>query len=609
MSTTVNDIKYKKITDLAENLISQVKAEALVSLRFLDVALYKHKVKFDFNATIYTDGEYIIVNPYHIFNLYKSDNNLLLRAYLHVVLHCIFFHLFVDKKVDEKLWNLATDISVENIINEFKMPTLIQDADNPEIIEINKIKQKVKSMTAERIYDYLVKTDITDFEIERLSKVFLIDDHVKWYEDERKISDIENNKSTDNKNAKNDNKLDDDEVEGAEHKERTKDNDKSKNDDNRYDDIKKEKEKNEDDEEKGDEASNVDGDKNKSTTGDDENPDADSIEKSDINEDSLNEAEKAGGENVDEEVNAKNIDENLKGDEFKSIRESLESSFNDGKEKKEVEGSKNRDDTYSSTNSNVKKTKSDNEKKSSYNDWKKISERIKEDLLMFENMWGSKTHTIRQYIEYVNEEKYDYEEFLSKFAVMSENIELNDDEFDNVYYTFGLNMYKNIPLVEPLEYKESERIKDFVVAIDVSGSVKGELVEKFLKKTYTILTSRNNYFNKVNIHIVLCDAEIKDIYKIRSLTDLKDIMRSITLSGFGGTDFRPVFDYVDTLVSSGEFKNLKGLIYFTDGIGEYPKKPTTYDTAFVFIKDQYERDRKKISVPPWAIKLILEDVR
>ena len=47
---------------------------------------------------------------------------------------------------------------------------------------------------------------------------------------------------------------------------------------------------------------------------------------------------------------------------------------------------------------------------------------------------------------------------------------------------------------------------------------------------------------------------------------------------------------------------LKGLIYFTDGCGEFPKKKPDYDTAFVFIDDEYNN----YDVPAWAIKLVLK---
>ena len=74
------------------------------------------------------------------------------------------------------------------------------------------------------------------------------------------------------------------------------------------------------------------------------------------------------------------------------------------------------------------------------------------------------------------------------------------------------------------------------------------------------------------------------------------------IKGQGGTDFRPVFKYVDELVANKEFTNLKGLIYFTDGEGTYPVKQPIYNTAFVFLEEGYENPE----VPVWAIKLVLQ---
>ncbi len=52
-----------------------------------------------------------------------------------------------------------------------------------------------------------------------------------------------------------------------------------------------------------------------------------------------------------------------------------------------------------------------------------------------------------------------------------------------------------------------------------------------------------------------------------------------------------------------EFGQLKGLIYFTDGKGIYPAKAPSFQTAFVFLKEDYE----DVSVPPWAMKLLLSE--
>ena len=82
---------------------------------------------------------------------------------------------------------------------------------------------------------------------------------------------------------------------------------------------------------------------------------------------------------------------------------------------------------------------------------------------------------------------------------------------------------------------------------------------------------------------------------------MKAYMEPFTIIGQGGTDFRPALAHVAGLMAAGEFHRLKGLIYFTDGKGIYPVQKPPYDTAFVFLKEDYE----DVSVPGWAMKLIL----
>lgn len=234
--------------------------------------------------------------------------------------------------------------------------------------------------------------------------------------------------------------------------------------------------------------------------------------------------------------------------------------------------------------------------------WKKISERIKAELKSFsEDKTDDKS--MLQNLEEATKEKYDYGDFLRRFSVSGEDMQLNDDEFDYVYYTYGLSLYGNLPLVEPLEYKDVNKIKEFVVVIDTSGSCRGNVVQSFLNKTYSILKSSENFFRKVNIHIIQCDSQVRRDTKITSDEDFEAFMREGQLEGFGSTDFRPVFTYVNKAIENGEFENLKGLIYFTDGYGVFPehKPPYNYDTAFVFLENDYE----KPPIPPWAIKLVL----
>ena len=203
----------------------------------------------------------------------------------------------------------------------------------------------------------------------------------------------------------------------------------------------------------------------------------------------------------------------------------------------------------------------------------------------------------------MNRERYDYTSFLKKFAVYGETLTVNDEEFDYIYYTYGLKLYGNMPLVEPLEYKEVRRIKEFVIAVDTSASTSGELVQRFLQKTYNILKSSESYFARVNIHIIQCDAAIQEHVKISSEEELDSYIGTMSIKGLGGTDFRPVFSLVDRLAEEGELTDLKGLIYFTDGRGVFPARKPDYETAFVFLDNEYNDPE----VPPWAIRIVLQN--
>ncbi len=159
-----------------------------------------------------------------------------------------------------------------------------------------------------------------------------------------------------------------------------------------------------------------------------------------------------------------------------------------------------------------------------------------------------------------------------------------------------------MPLIEPLEYAEEKRIRDFVIAVDTSASVRGDRVEGFLNRTYDILSKSVSLSEKLNVHIVQCDARITDDTLIEKKSDLKKAAENFTVKGFGATDYRPVFAYVEKLRREDKIRNLKGLIYFTDGYGIYPESVPDYDTMFVFDRD----DEFRMPVPPWAIQVVLK---
>ena len=199
--------------------------------------------------------------------------------------------------------------------------------------------------------------------------------------------------------------------------------------------------------------------------------------------------------------------------------------------------------------------------------------------------------------------RYDFRRFLRRFAVQREELHTDTSSFDYIPYVYGLDHYGNMPLIEHLEYQEMNRMEELVIAIDTSGSCTTETVRRFMEETYGILSDHENFFRKMNLYIIQCDSFIQDCAHITCEKDWKRYLSDLQIHGRGGTDFRPVFEHVKMLRSEGRIRNLKGLLYFTDGDGIYPQRPTTYQTAFVF----YHEKALHQQVPTWATKLYLDD--
>ena len=234
-------------------------------------------------------------------------------------------------------------------------------------------------------------------------------------------------------------------------------------------------------------------------------------------------------------------------------------------------------------------------------DWQEVRESLATALETGGQEAGGEDGGLSEALRVENRRRYDFRDFLRRFSVLREELHPDEDSFDYIAYTYGLSHYGNMPFIEPLETRERFAVAEFVIAIDTSYSTSGGLVRRFLEEAYKALTEQNAYFRKVNIRILQCDDRIQSDQLIESREDLRQYMDNLQLCGKGGTDFRPVFAYVDGLIRQQSFQHLKGLIYFTDGRGIYPAKRPPYDVAFVFLDDSYD----DTDVPPWAMKLFI----
>lgn len=595
------DEEVAKLSEYAQKIMDISRTSASFKMKFLSNAItFLQLQESQYNLAV--DGEFIYYNPLYVIEKYREDATYLDYAFLHMTVHCLFQHLFMRKQVDHQLWNAACDIYAFYIINSANDPKLLHSdairlAEEKDILA--KACKDIKILTPEHLVVWLDEhPDIMEKIIRK--SLFLVDSHDVWYEEtsqsreggQRSNKRKKKKKKNKNKNKEQDKTEQDQEQEQEPEQEENQDqedeqdpDEQEQNEQNQNRKQKKSQKSEEDDDESDEDNSededNGDGDENE----DEEEEEGSDSDKKDKSSDKSNDSEDGSNESDDSEGDSDDSDEDSDEDEDD------EDDDDDGDGDGDDEGDGDMPSNPSQTSRNDLAEK-----------WKNMAQRAQTGLdTGF--LKGDGVGNALEGLQQVNKENISYEDFLRKFSVLTEQIVVNMDEFDYCFYTYGLELYGNVPLIEPLEYKDTKRIHDFVIAIDTSGSTFGPLVKKFLSKTFNILSEQNSFDSRVCIHVIQCDTRVRSDVKIENLKDLEEYMRNFQIYGGGGTDFRPVFEYVNNLLEAKEFTDLRGLIYFTDGFGTFPRTPPQYETAFTFIGD----DHCPLSaVPDWAITLELD---
>lgn len=234
-------------------------------------------------------------------------------------------------------------------------------------------------------------------------------------------------------------------------------------------------------------------------------------------------------------------------------------------------------------------------------EWEKLANKVRVELTLGREA-GTKTGSFLRCLQYDGSEKTDYREFLKRFQITREEAGIDLDSFDYGFYNYGMQLYGNMPLIEENEYREASRVDQLIIVLDTSASCQDFLVQEFLNETAAMLLKSGSFFRKTNIHIIECDDRVQNDLEITDLAQMEEYARHFQLKGGFGTDFRPAFAYVEELRRTKKIEQPRGLMYFTDGKGIYPKKQPDYDTAFVFVK---EEDPDTSGVPDWAIRLFI----
>ncbi|MDD2791369.1 MAG: VWA-like domain-containing protein [Sulfurimonas sp.] len=104
------------------------------------------------------------------------------------------------------------------------------------------------------------------------------------------------------------------------------------------------------------------------------------------------------------------------------------------------------------------------------------------------------------------------------------------------------------------------------VAVDTSGSIHEQLLGAFIEEFKSIMQN----FPSVKIELILADARVQAHHTFQGGEKMDFAIR-----GGGGTDYRPVFDYIEANLPMNTM-----LLYFTDGDGWFPKYPPSYEVIW-----------------------------
>lgn len=105
----------------------------------------------------------------------------------------------------------------------------------------------------------------------------------------------------------------------------------------------------------------------------------------------------------------------------------------------------------------------------------------------------------------------------------------------------------------------SESIRELVLVVDTSGS----MTEELLSQVASHVSAGLAICAPEKVHVVYCDADINRVETSHNATSVE-----LKMCGGGGTDFRPPFKWVAENAPQAD-----GIIYFTDGYGEFPDDP------------------------------------
>jgi hypothetical protein len=224
--------------------------------------------------------------------------------------------------------------------------------------------------------------------------------------------------------------------------------------------------------------------------------------------------------------------------------------------------------------------------------------------------YGDEFGTGMMNVQQAKVEGNSYQEVLREFFASREQVKEQIDSIDPMLYHYGMELYGDVPIIEPVEVSDMPSLHAIVIAVDTSGSCSGCVAERFLKETNNLLKDIRFMGGAEKLYLIQCDAVIQqeDVYEgdveLEQFSDFEEKM----WMGWGGTSFIPVFKRIRELQNQGE--TIDCLIYLSDGEGSFPKQPPDCPTFFVMPEECCPQDDDTQGgyswIPDWVNVVKLE---
>ena len=128
---------------IAKEIVLFSRDTLIVKMRFLDAAISQLRLQPGKEVSyLATDGQFLYYLPWQILRTYKTHPEGVARDYLHVIFHCLFHHLFINKIVHTGCWDLACDIATEHAIDDLG-DTFINTRASEQLKVISELKKQM----------------------------------------------------------------------------------------------------------------------------------------------------------------------------------------------------------------------------------------------------------------------------------------------------------------------------------------------------------------------------------------------------------------------------------------------------------------------------------